>query len=291
MASVLITGTSKGIGLETALVLARAGHMVYATMRSPEKAPELAQRATAEELPIHVLKMDVDSDSSVAEGMTEIEKHAGLVDVLVNNAGIERHGSIEETAMSDFRAVMETNYFGALRCIKAVVAGMRERRSGCIVNITSIAGRLATSPLGPYAASKFALEGLSEALAQEMKLFGVHVAIVEPGIIDTSMARGLEDMEGDTPYPHTRRVEKLFAAALAMELERGPHLVGEKILEIIESGTWKLRHVVGPDAQQTLDFRRSMTDEEYVALQGQDDEGYAAEMARRLGPRSLAEEQ
>jgi NAD(P)-dependent dehydrogenase (short-subunit alcohol dehydrogenase family) len=280
MASVVITGTSKGIGLETAVVLARAGHTVYATMRSPEKAPELARRAEAEGLAIHVSQMDVDSDTSVAEGMAEIEKQAGVVDVLVNNAGIERHGAIEETPMSEFRAVMETNYFGALRCIKAVVAGMRERQSGCIINITSIGGRMATSPLGPYAASKFALEGLSEALAQEMKLFGVHVAIVEPGIIDTSMARGLTEM-GQTRYPHTRRLEKIFAAAL--ESPRGPHLVGEKILEIVESGTWKLRHVVGPDAQQTLDFRRSMTDEEYVALQGQDDEAHAAEMARRMG--------
>jgi NAD(P)-dependent dehydrogenase (short-subunit alcohol dehydrogenase family) len=203
--------------------------------------------------------------------------------VLVNNAGIERHGAVEETTLGEFRAVMETNYFGALRCIKAVVAGMRERRSGCIINITSIGGRLATSPLGPYAASKFALEGLSEALAQEMKLFGVHVAIVEPGIIDTSMSRGLEDMEHETPYPHGRRLAKIFAGALAMDLQRGPHLVGEKVREIIESGTWQLRHVVGPDAQQTLDFRRSMTDEEYVALHGQYDAAYEAEMARRTG--------
>jgi NAD(P)-dependent dehydrogenase (short-subunit alcohol dehydrogenase family) len=283
MASVVITGTSKGIGMETALVLARAGHTVYATMRSPENAPELARRAATEKLPIHVSKMDVDSDSSVANGMAAIEKQAGVIDVLVNNAGIERHGAIEETPLSEFRAVMETNYFGALRCVKAVVAGMRERRSGCIINVTSIGGRLATSPLGPYAASKFALEGLSEALAQEMKLFGVHVAIIEPGIIDTSMARGLEGMEHATHYPHTQRMEKLFAAALGLELQRGPHLVGEKILEIIGSGTWKLRHVVGPDAQQTLDFRKSMTDEEYVALQGQDDAAYAAEMARRTG--------
>jgi len=280
MASVLITGTSKGIGLETALVLARAGHTVYATMRSPEKAPELAQRAAAEGLPIHVSRMDVDSDSSVAEGMAEIEKRAGLVDVLVNNAGIERHGSVEELPMSEFRAVMETNYFGALRCIKAVVAGMRERRSGWIINVTSIAGKLSTSPLGPYAATKFALEALSEALAQEMKLFGVHVAIVEPGVIDTSMARGLTDM-GQTPYPHTKRMEKRFAAAL--ESPRGPHLVAEKIREIIESGTWQLRHVVGPGAQETLDFRNSMTDEESVALEGLDEAAFEEEMARRAG--------
>jgi NAD(P)-dependent dehydrogenase (short-subunit alcohol dehydrogenase family) len=283
MANVVVTGTSKGIGLATALVLARAGHTVYATMRSPEKAPELAQRAAAEGLAIHVSKMDVDSDESVAEGMAAIAKQAGAIDVLVNNAGIERHGSIEETPLSAFREVMETNYFGALRCIKAVVAGMRERRSGWIVNVTSIAGKLATSPLGPYAASKFALEALSEALAQEMKLFGVHVAIVEPGVIDTSMARGLEGMDRPTIYPHTKRMEKRFEMALGMDLDRGPHVVGETIREIVESGTWKLRHVVGPDAQQTLDFRMSLTDEEYVALEGLDEAAFEAEMARRMG--------
>src|SRR6266436_5873963 len=102
------------------------------------------------------------------------------LDVLVNNAGVERHGSIEELPMEAFRSTMETNYFGALRCIRAVLPGMRERRSGCIVNVTSVAGRLATAPMAPYTASKFALEALSEVLAQEMKPFNVRVAIVEP---------------------------------------------------------------------------------------------------------------
>ena len=114
------------------------------------------------------------------------------VDVLVNNAGIERHGSVEELPMEDFRATMETNYFGALRCIRQVLPGMRERGSGCIINVTSVAGKIACSPLVAYTASKFALEAASEALAQEMKPFGVRVAIVEPGIIDTSMAHAIK---------------------------------------------------------------------------------------------------
>ena len=168
MATVLITGTSKGIGLSTTLTLGRAGHTVYATMRDPARAPELAKQTQEERLPVHISAMDVDSDESVIEGIAAIYREAGSIDVLVNNAGIERNGSVEELPMAEFRAVMETNYFGALRCIKAVIPVMRERRRGLIVNVTSVAGRVSTSPLGPYAASKFALEALSEALAQEM---------------------------------------------------------------------------------------------------------------------------
>ncbi len=272
MATVVVTGCSKGIGMETALVLARAGHTVYATMRDPRRSPELGMKAAEEKLPIHISVMDVDRNESVEQGIAAIQRAAGFIDVLVNNAGIERNGSIEETPFAAFQEVMETNYFGALRCIKAVVGEMRKRRSGCIVNVTSIAGRLCTSPLGPYGASKFALEALSEALAQEMKLFDVHVAIVEPGIIDTGMARGLKESDHDTPYPHKRRMAAFFSAAFATP--RGAHLVADRIREIIESGTWQLRHVVGPDAQQTLDFRRSMSDEEYVALHGSGDAEY-----------------
>ena len=205
MASVLITGTSTGIGLATALTLGRAGHKVYATMRNPSRAPELGERAAQEKLPIKISVMDVDSDSSVKTGIANIQKDAGQIDVLVNNAGIERNGSIEELALSEFRAVMETNYFGALRCIQAVVPQMRQRKSGCIINVSSVAGRVATSPLAPYTASKFALEALSDALAQEMKMFNVRVAIVEPGIIDTPMARGLEEPPDGTPYPQKRQ--------------------------------------------------------------------------------------
>src|SRR5882724_978091 len=143
MASVLITGTSTGIGLATALALGRSGHKVYATMRNPSRAPELGAKAAEEKLPIKISVMDVDSDSSVATGIANILKDAGPIDVLVNNAGVERNGSIEELPMADFKAVMETNYFGAIRCIKALVPDMRQRKSGCIINVTSVAGRIA----------------------------------------------------------------------------------------------------------------------------------------------------
>ena len=110
MANILITGTSSGIGLATALELGRAGHEVYATMRNPSRAPQLGEQAAREGLPISILTMDVDSDLSVSDCFAAIERQGGRVDVLVNNAGIERHGSIEELPMEAFRAIMETNY-------------------------------------------------------------------------------------------------------------------------------------------------------------------------------------
>ncbi len=281
MATVLITGTSKGIGLTTALTLARAGHTVYATMRNPVGSPQLAEAAAKENLPIKISAMDVDSDSSVQAGFEAIYKHAGHIDVLVNNAGIERNGSIEELPLAEFRAVMETNYFGALRCIKAVIPQMRQQGSGCIVNVTSVAGRVSTSPLGPYAASKHALEALSESLAQEMKMFGVRVVIVEPGIIDTSMARGIGEPRPDSLYPHQRRMAHFFAATL--KTPRPTNLIAEKILEIVESGTWQLRHPVGPGSEATIASRRATADEDYVALHSSDDDTWYSVMEQNTG--------
>jgi len=272
MASVLITGTSSGIGLATALAFGRAGHRVYATMRNPSRAPELAQIAATERLPITVSAIDVDSDASVKEGVGAILKEGGPLDVLVNNAGIERTGSVEELPLTEFRAVMETNYFGPIRCIQAVLPGMRERRNGCIVNVASVAGRIACSPLAPYTASKFALEALSESLAQELKPFNVRVAVVQPGIIDTAMARRIETPHAPSPYPQQRRFAGMFTASLKNPAP--PSVVGEKVLEIVDSGTWRLRHPVGPDAAPFLAWRNAMSDEEWVDWGALDDDAW-----------------
>lgn len=262
MASILVTGTSKGIGMAAALELARAGHTVHATMRNPDSAPELTRRAKQEGLPISVSAMDVDSDAAVAAGIAAIEKAGGPLDVLVNNAGIEKRGSTEELPLAEVRAVMETNFFGALRCIQAVMPGMRTRQRGCIINVTSISGRLASSPLGAYAASKHALEALTESLAQEAKMFNIRVAIVEPGIIDTAMAQRIGGAPDKSNYPHDRRMAGLFAAAL--KHPTSPELVARKIREIVDSDSWQLRHPVGPDAAPFLQWRASMSDEQWV---------------------------
>jgi len=288
MASILVTGTSKGIGMATALVLGRAGHTVHATMRNPGSAPELAQIAKKEGLPITVSVMDVDSDASVTKGIETITQAHGPLDVLVNNAGIERGGAIEELPLSEFRAVMETNYFGALRCIQAVIPQMRTRRSGCIINVHSVAGRISASPLGPYAATKFALEGLSEALAQETKMFNIRVAIVQPGIIDTAMARGIRDVRSTSLYAHARRFAGLFTASLHNPVS--PIVVGEKIREIVESGTWKLRHPVGTDAEPFLQWRASMNDEQWVDWGAADDATWYQSVERDFGLNARLEE-
>jgi len=281
MASVLITGTSTGIGLATALALGRAGHKVYATMRDPSRAPELGQTALAEKLPIKISVMDVDSDSSVKSAIESIQKDAGQIDVLVNNAGVERTGSVEELPLSEFRAVMETNYFGVIRCVQAVAPQMRQRKSGCIINVSSVAGRISCTPMAPYTASKFALEALSECLAQEMKTFNVRVALVEPGIIDTPMARRIGVPGKPSAYAQQKRFAHLFIAAL--KNPASPDFVAQTIKDIIEKGAETLRYPTGPDALPFLGWRGSMTDEEWVALYGADDDTWYARIERDFG--------
>ena len=281
MESVLITGTSKGIGLEAALAFGRAGYKVHATMRNPSQSPQLAEKVIGEKLPITISAMDVDSDESVRQAIAAIQQAHGPIDVLVNNAGIERSGSVEELPLSDFRAVMETNYFGAIRCIQALVPQMRQRRSGCIINISSVAGRLTSPPLSSYMASKWALEALTEALAGEMKTFNVRVALVEPGIIDTAMARRIGVPQSDSPYPQQVRFASLFEASLKNPVP--PTLVAQKLLEVAESSSWQLRHLVGPDAAPFLEWRNQMTDEEWVELHASEDETWYRRVERDFG--------
>jgi NAD(P)-dependent dehydrogenase (short-subunit alcohol dehydrogenase family) len=275
MASVLITGTSRGIGLETALVFGRAGHRVHATMRNPSQSPDLAETAAREKLPITVSTMDVDSDQSVSAAIAAILKD-GPIDVLVNNAGVEGVGPVEEFPLASFRAIMETNYFGALRCIQAVVPGMRDRQSGCIINVTSVAGRICCPPLTSYCASKWALEALSEGLAGELKTFNIRVAIVEPGIIDTDMARRIGDPAPGSPYGQTARFSALFSNSLKNPVP--PSVVAEKILEVATSEGWQLRHLVGPDAVPFLEWRSNMTDEEWIETNAGDDASFFARL-------------
>ena len=282
MSVALITGTSTGIGLATAVTLARAGHSVYAAMRNPDGGgEELRALAAAETLPVAVVKIDVDDDASVSACMAQVLAEAGRIDVLVNNAGIGGGGAVEEVNLADVRQIMETNFFGPLRCIQAALPGMRQQRGGCIVNISSIAGRIAAAPQAPYTASKWALEALSEALAQEVKPFDIRVALIEPGIIATPIFGKGKPPRDNSPYPHARRFGAMARESLKNPVS--PFVVAEQIREIVDGDSWRLRYLVGADADGIWQRRQALSDEEWIALNAVDDEEWLARMKRERG--------
>ena len=281
MAIALVTGTSSGIGLATAVALARAGHTVAATMRNLDGGAEIRKIIAQEKLPITLTALDVDDDASVRDAFAKVVALHGPIDILVNNAGVPGGGSVEETPLAVFRQVMETNFFGALHCIKAVISGMRERRRGTIVNVTSVAGRIASAPFASYAASKWALEALSECLAQEMRAFNVRVAIVEPGVIATPIFTKGTPFPSDSPYPHARRIMALFAARLANPTP--PSVVGDLIRDIVNGDSWQLRYPAGPDAAPVLKGRASKTDEQVIEEASQSDNEFIARVKREFG--------
>ena len=196
--------------------------------------------------------------------------------------GFPFSGAVEELPLSEFRKAMETNYFGVLRCIQAVVPGMRERRSGYIINVSSVGGRLAGPGAAPYTASKWALEAMSEALAAEVKRFGIRVSIVEPGVIDTPIFDKMRKIPANTRYPGERRMQILYRASLKHPVP--PSLVADKMVEIVGSDTWKLRHPVGPDAAPYLQYRAAKSDEDWVDMLSVENDGeWAATIKREFG--------
>lgn len=262
MARILITGTSKGIGYDAAIYLAKLGHQIIAGMRNPQNS-DLGEVAEKQSLPIQIVKMDVDNDESVAQAFSE----AGDVDVLINNAGILSYDTIEEESFERISAVMNTNYFGVVRCAKQIVGQMRERGSGTIINIGSVAGSIAIPCSAAYSSSKYALEAFSEVLAHEMRPFGVKVHLVKPGIIDTPMATTeFPEPKADSVYPHGRRIKALFA--LAAHIEAPAELVSEKLRYLVEDNDERLRHPVGPDSLQFLGYRGSVDDERFISSWG-----------------------
>jgi NAD(P)-dependent dehydrogenase (short-subunit alcohol dehydrogenase family) len=176
---------------------------------------------------------------------------------------------------------METNCFGALRCIHAVLPRMRAARQGLIVNVTSVAGRNASLGHAAYSASKFALEAVSECLAAEVKTFGIRVAIVEPGVIATPIFGKVESPAASTVYPHTRRLQAFFAASLENPVPAS--VVGNAIRDIVASGSPQLRYPVGPDAVPLLKARAGISDEEFVASGAVDDETWCQRIERGFG--------
>ena len=195
----VVTGANSGIGRATAIHLAAQGHVVFGTVRSLDKAGKLLAMATAAGVDINLVELDVASDESVRDGFADILRATdGVVDVLVNNAGVGGNAVVEECPPSVHLEVMNVNLCGAVRCLQQVLPGMRQRGHGTIINVTSVVGRLAALAQSPYVASKWALEGLSEELAQEVAPFGVRVVIIEPGITKSAIFAKNLDMPNDT---------------------------------------------------------------------------------------------
>jgi NAD(P)-dependent dehydrogenase (short-subunit alcohol dehydrogenase family) len=183
----LITGGTEGLGKAIALRLPREGYRVFAAGRNAERRAKLAEEARNLILPITPIEMDVCNDLSVDRALDEIRSVAGPVDVLINNAGVAYGITMEEIRMEDLRRQFETNYFAAVRLIQRVLPEMRARKSGCIVNMSSVSGRFTLPVMGPYSSSKHALEAMSDALRAEVKQFGVRVILIEPGYIRTNI--------------------------------------------------------------------------------------------------------
>jgi short-subunit dehydrogenase len=255
----VVMGCSTGIGRATALELTARGYEVVATARRLETISDLKVAAT--------VSLDVDSDDSVAAAYREI----GPVDVLVNNAGFGVDGPVEEVPLSDVRRMFETNFFGAARMIQTFVPAMRERGSGTVVNVTSVAGVVAGPLNGYYAASKFALEALSESLHLEVGHFGVDVVVIEPGAIETQFGANLVDHRGGTgPYGELATLWESATGTLSGgQPAPGPELVALAICAALESDSHPLRIPVGPDAELVVATRTATSYEAFEATMRQ----------------------
>ncbi len=265
----VVTGSSSGIGYETALMLARNGFRTYATMRNPEKAKHISDMAKKEKLPLHVLKLDVIDEKSVNDAIKTIQSDAGRIDVLVNNAGYGLIGSLEDLSLSEIKAQYETNVFGLIRVTQAVLPIMREQKSGIIVNVSSIGGKMAIPLSSTYISTKFAVEGLSESIAYDLEPFGIKVVIIEPGAIktnfDTGMVVAKNNQNPNSPY--YKSMQK-FQNSLISVVKNGtlPTKVAEVILHAITSPNPDLRYTVGDDAALLAQKRKDLSDSDFQKL-------------------------
>ena len=275
----VVTGANSGIGRATAIHLAKQGHAVYGTVRSVDKAGKLQSMSADAGVEVNLVELDVANDESVRAGFARIlEETNGVVDVLVNNAGVGGNAVAEECPTSTYLDIMNVNLCGAVRCLQQVLPGMRSRHSGAIVNITSIAGRIAALAQSPYVASKWAFEGLSEGLAQELAPFGIRVAIIEPGVTKSAIfAKNIDAPNQSGAYDaHYRRLFQFYAAGHQQATD--PFEVANLIDHAITTDTPQLRYSVSWAGPEFIAGREKMSDEDWVALGAHVDDGdyYAA---------------
>jgi NAD(P)-dependent dehydrogenase (short-subunit alcohol dehydrogenase family) len=263
----LVTGSSSGIGYETALMLARNGFDTYATMRNTNKSKEITEIAKKENLPLRVLKLDVTDDRSVDDAINNILNEKKSIEVVVNNAGYGLMGSIEDSSLDEIKAQFETNFFGAIRVMQKVLPIMRQQKSGTIVNVSSIAGRIGFPMGSSYVSSKFALEGLSESMSYELEQFGIRILLIEPGVINTNFAFVTPKKALDTNSPYSPIMNKM-QENLVSTIANGtsPKEVANVILRAITEDSPERRYLVGNDAFELIDARKNSTDKDFEKI-------------------------
>jgi NAD(P)-dependent dehydrogenase (short-subunit alcohol dehydrogenase family) len=240
---ILITGASSGVGQATARALSQNGYKVFGTTRNPISAKAIPT--------IEMLALDVRDDDSVKACVEAVISQASRLDVLINNAAYELAGALEETSLEEAKAQFETNFFGVVRMVKAVLPSMRQQKQGQIINVSSLSGVSAIPFLGIYSASKFALEGYTEALRMEVKPFNIHVTLTEAGFLKTPMMDKRQASAAPLKAYDPWRQRAFKAIRDHEEKAPGPELVAETLLKIISSKTPRLRYLIGSQAKSS----------------------------------------
>jgi NAD(P)-dependent dehydrogenase (short-subunit alcohol dehydrogenase family) len=281
--TVLITGANSGIGRATALRLAAAGYRVHAAMRDPSRAEKLLALAGQAGCEVRTLQLDVTDAGSVRGAAERLLAQAGHVDVLINNAGIGWNATVEDVDVEAAKVVFETNYWGAIRCVQALLPSMRERGSGHIVNVSSIAGRIAALAQTVYASSKWALECLSENLAQEVAPFGIRVSVVEPGVARTAILPKNVGHPEPTAYAAAyRRMLQFYQKGI--EAAVPADAVADTILEVVRDPRAPFRSTCAWGGPELVGRRAAVSDADWVALGAiPDDETYYARFEELFG--------
>tara|TARA_B110000014_G_scaffold23676_1_gene15005 strand:- start:48 stop:881 length:834 start_codon:yes stop_codon:yes gene_type:complete len=261
----LVTGCSSGIGLETAVALAREGHFTFATMRNLKKTEALEKIVKEENLPISVLELDVDNEESMNNAIEKIMAQKGRIDTLVNNAGWGMWGTVEDVSIDEFKQQFETNFFSIVRMIQKIAPVMRKQKSGSIVNVSSVAGRIGFPVSPAYISSKFALEGLSECLRFELSPFGINVITIEPGVIKTNFFDSMKmAKKSDSNSVYNDITSKVISGVKMMaEMGTDPKEVANTILKSINDKNPLPRYIVGNDAMMFLEAKKMKTDIEF----------------------------
>ena len=260
----LVTGSSSGIGLESALALARDRYKTFASMRDIKKSDELEQAAKKENLSIEIIQLDVDKEESIVSAIKKIVSDCGRIDVLINNAGYGQFGCTEDISVNDFRKQFETNFFSIVKIIQEISPIMRKQKSGSIINISSIAGRMGLPASPAYISSKFALEGLGECLRYELGQFGIKTTLIEPGVIKTNFFESML-IPDSTKDPKYKEITDHILSGLKMMVQMGtpPSEVAKVIMKAIHDDEMLPRYIVGTDAAMFMEAKKMKTDLEF----------------------------